>query len=936
MEVIKRELTPEERERFWGVEQKPVRQISLWGKDSENNPCRIILYGEHQAELKKVRKSYYYDVFEGYVLDKNVKYTHYAIFYGVNGHLPSTVKTYYHVDTNTLYTQKGYKEAQTYWDWNSNNYTYTKKLRFDSKYKIEEFYEIDVDVSFNYYENHNYKDYVLYLKSNNIKFKGCEIIEPSEIFGFDENSMYYNYVLDMFSKEKLYGRKKALSDFIKTNPSVEEYEKILKVASVELACGIFQELTIAQNPILLNKAKEINKSKDLWSTSNAVHKGLKRCLKIYINAFSEKTIQKQKDAIYKSLPEMDFHIKRLNLYGNVITGDALDEYLKNHSYFSIFNGGWLSLKQKFFDKNTYTDGKNFKKIAFKNTIQTAKAYDMVDAIGKIAYCLDAPRTTYYLKGIGEGKAYDYFVRYIRRTIDEYKKTDETKFIAAAKEMLVSYTPKDGMEYFDFENYFNRNYFFNRYFANKIKLGIRDKEDVWDRHIDDVVYIARNAKTDAVGKFCYITIKKAYDNHKFDDYDLKDLIYLTQIPYTETAKLFENLVLPKLKALENFDGEIMLLLMDTVLVNLQRAAEDYFVRTDGKFLPENIASMFKLNSFEKWLMIIKKNIHDFTATEYIAFIKSFLNQNEYFVKDGLKFSDNVKEFLKNSISKLNDATKEEKQDLLQYIVSMFIENTELTDFMADLIEDMLFVLPYYELKELLQNVEFKNIAMKEKTRNTVALLKSIKNEKLPKDTVIVSILDIGSPMIVKVLTEVIEKLKYKITNKSTILILFECNVYALNKTAETVFENMDTENRDKIHMILIDSPVEKVHKYALEKLDEWYGNKTPKEFIYRMLEHPCIAVKSFLSEKMDNAFSNLKDVQPDLYIYYVKTLLYLPNRVSKSKDYVYNTIPTFIKYYPERRKEIEDILIDIGSTNVKFNSEKALVTFARIQKEVCNL
>ena len=35
---------------------------------------------------------------------------------------------------------------------------------------------------------------------------------------------------------------------------------------------------------------------------------------------------------------------------------------------------------------------------------------------------------------------------------------------------------------------------------------------------------------------------------------------------------------------------------------------------------------------------------------------------------------------------------------------------------------------------------------------------------------------------------------------------------------------------------------------------------------------------------------------------------------------------------EARKEIEEILIDIGSTNVKINAERALVAFAQIQKE----
>ena len=49
--------------------------------------------------------------------------------------------------------------------------------------------------------------------------------------------------------------------------------------------------------------------------------------------------------------------------------------------------------------------------------------------------------------------------------------------------------------------------------------------------------------------------------------------------------------------------------------------------------------------------------------------------------------------------------------------------------------------------------------------------------------------------------------------------------------------------------------------------------------------------------------------------------------------MYSTIPKFVKYCPQKKTEIENILLDIGSTNVKINAEKALVTFAQIQKEV---
>jgi len=90
----------------------------------------------------------------------------------------------------------------------------------------------------------------------------------------------------------------------------------------------------------------------------------------------------------------------------------------------------------------------------------------------------------------------------------------------------------------------------------------------------------------------------------------------------------------------------------------------------------------------------------------------------------------------------------------------------------------------------------------------------------------------------------------------------------------VFEGFEMENRETLHMTLLDSPVERTYQYALKKLDDWYGDKLPTKFILRMIEHPCVEVKAYLSQKMKHALSELNETNPDLYIYYAKTLLYL--------------------------------------------------------------
>ncbi len=299
----------------------------------------------------------------------------------------------------------------------------------------------------------------------------------------------------------------------------------------------------------------------------------------------------------------------------------------------------------------------------------------------------------------------------------------------------------------------------------------------------------------------------------------------------------------------------------------------------------------------------------------------------------KLPENIVELLQNSVEKLQYATMAQKQKLIENFADLILSDAKIPDFIYDMAEGILFCMPYEQLKDIFQSISFEHGVLTEKKRNTIAVAQSIQQHSMIKDSVILSILDIGSARLVKMLTEVIQKQQQELIEKpNTLLLLFECNVYALNQTAQTVFENMEQQKREKMHMILLDSPVESAYQYGLKKLEEWYGDKIPQQFISRMLEHTCITVKQFLSEKMEKAFYNLEYIQPDLYIYYAKTLLYLPNKATKSKEYIYNSMTEFLQYHPQKRKEIEEMLLDIGSTNVKINAERALVAFAQIQKE----
>ncbi|MBQ3420133.1 MAG: hypothetical protein IJH34_00380, partial [Romboutsia sp.] len=150
--------------------------------------------------------------------------------------------------------------------------------------------------------------------------------------------------------------------------------------------------------------------------------------------------------------------------------------------------------------------------------------------------------------------------------------------------------------------------------------------------------------------------------------------------------------------------------------------------------------------------------------------------------------------------------------------------------------------------------------------------------------------------------------------------------------KAVFEKMDDESKFTMHKFIIDSPVEKVYDFGLKKLKEIYGELVPSDFIKQMMEHTSPKVKSYIANKTDSILENLGYGNKDLFMYYAKTLLMLPNRVRKSKYCIYDALYNFAVKYNDSRNEVEELLLNIGGSNIKKDSEKALVTLAKIRKE----
>ena len=134
-----------------------------------------------------------------------------------------------------------------------------------------------------------------------------------------------------------------------------------------------------------------------------------------------------------------------------------------------------------------------------------------------------------------------------------------------------------------------------------------------------------------------------------------MITLSKIPYEKTAQLFEKILLIKLEALQEFDANIMIALMNVSSEKLWSAATTYFKRTNGKFEPEHIADFLFLDTIERWYSILEDNIHHFTIEEYTAFVKSIAQKRELFLEQHIELPEQITDLLLKSVDKLETAT-----------------------------------------------------------------------------------------------------------------------------------------------------------------------------------------------------------------------------------------------------------------------------------------
>lgn len=936
--------------KVWYKDYNPLRQIILWGWDENNNPSFLILYGRHMFKKNKDENGNIVNI-----LEDNVSYDCYAIFKGKEGHLPSfeAVKIIREDEDAEMYFKK-----DVYYNW---GWCYNKENKFKDFYNLKE-----VQISLPYFTTQSQEQYLQIIYEKKIQFSGFKVAEnQNEVLNLDTSiAEFSEIIIDIMSKNNIYLRKKMLKELLAKNPPKEVYKFLLEKGSSELISGLFLELAKYKNPILFEEAKNLVKSEITWAKANYA-KGVKRCAQIYINLIDENLKTDRIDFIHKTLSNMDLHL--IKIFGKDILDDkvmtpskyrmyAMDGFLADYSRYSGEEG------EVRYKAGPYTNGRIFNLIEFKNTIQEAEVYELADVIGKIAYYVDAPRLTYYFKGNRNIKGLRYFHRYLKRIINDYAQNDPDKFIESMKQLLTSYTPNDYVckfkgnfqfnelmkyyLYYDFKEkppiYEDWRSWSARYnwFSNDQLMKLEGRYDymkeIWDDHLEDVAEIALMAQITPVKKACYYIFK---DSPKLDEFiqntSYKKLIDLATTSYEPIAKMFLDKLYKKLQKSNKFDPKIMITLLSYAQIEIQLIAGEYFSKTNGSFSPESTADLFLLDNLDQLEGIAIRNILEFDGDKYVEFIKYIVNKISNILDNDNKISADLRSILTVSTKKVEEASKTNKQELVQDLILNLFNETKMPEWIGSFIEEVIFAISYEELQEILLNInlEANNRLTFARNKRIISVLEAIKNKKLLKDPQIIEILELGTSNMLEILFNIIEENRGELINRySTLLIILESEITTITNIAKEIFESMPEDAQKKLHAIIIDSPAINVSEYGLLKLDDIYGDLIPEEFIIQMLEHSSPKVKAYISDKTHKIINNLSDVNVNSFMYYFKTLLFLPNKISKSKDKIYEAIPRFVSTHKDKLEEVENILLNIGGSNIILDSERALVTLAKIREE----
>ncbi|TXT67530.1 MAG: hypothetical protein BAJALOKI1v1_70021 [Promethearchaeota archaeon] len=974
-------------ERLWKREFEPWRKLLLWGK-YENDPSYIILYGKHEFEGIKIHVTE--EDIERYastsvnpkqlttgtydVLRKNVKYVGFYIIRGKKGHLPSFEATKIIQKSRYDYNTRQYiyeepalyytKDVEYRWGWRADE---TKKISTYFTFTPSE------NVVLPYFEDLTAQEIINLITEKGIDMQGFQLVRnPNEILKLEgELATYLKLVEDMMAYQNIYIRKKRLSEIVDRTPPLELLQKILTVGSSEVIAGLFLELAKRNSPILKEHAQKLLQSDIDW-TQERFARGVQRCVKLYLNSLNPEIREERIKKIREELSGLEIRLRKV--WNREIpkdrefTGSQLRKYAMQgvyklrRSYYDYESRKYITKEREdLFYPTSYCDGTKFDHLKFKNTVQEAERYGLGDVIGKIAYYIDSPSLYFYLKGTGNYSAVRYYQRYLKRIIKEFAEKDDIVFIEAMKALLSSYKEEDYLGKFPDNFIFNKmlihylyydfkerpprgwRYWQERYlwYTTDQLVGLEGRyeyqKSIWDNHLDAVIEIALHSPVAPILRSCYYILKDSPNKEALlMDLSNEQVITLSLSNYAPLSEMFNDILDKRINEAESFDLDLMLTLMKSDIENHHQKALEYFEKTRGSFSPEALVDLLFLPNILEWIELFDVNVGRLEGDAYHQFITQLILKSQKMKKHQLELDDALTGILSQYTSKINSIEKKSKIELIDLIIDFLFHEKELLEWFAAFIEELLFSLSFEDLHSVAASIKLDSLARAPTSRNNrvIAILRSFKYETIPTDAEIIDILESGTPKTINTFitlaTHYQEKLKKRI---STLLIMLETKVIPLNLLVGEVFDVLSEEQKQKALQILIDSPVDHAYRWGIQRLEELYGDRIPGEMIVQLFEHPSPQIKAYISNTIDTVIDQLGNGDRDLFIYYLKTLAYLPYLNSLSKDKLYHAVPAFALKYRDKIPQIKSILKDIGGSNIIIDSERALKALAQIKLEV---
>ncbi len=904
------------------------KHVIIWGWTKKDPSFLMLVGGENWTFLDE----------GGVILDHHYRDPEYQLWQGLGYHLPS-------------FKRMGLKKQRYYY-------------RRDSEAASPVLHITHPDS-----RNIKYEEIVRIIKQSR-SVGGFEPVEDrNEILKLDGPLMgYFDLVVKAMSHPYIYVRKSSLEALIRQKPPKALYQRMLSIGSPEFVCGVLLALAKHADPVIKDEATDYLLEEINWGTPEQAS-GIRRCARIYLNAIDPEKRAKQVASIRDTVGRLAFWptVEEYNAIPNKYKdpvenakpGDPLDRNLVP----LIFDYGDEDGSQiRMIAGPVNSANGRLKPVEVKHLLQQAEVFDLPDVVAAVAHFLDTPIASLVTNDKVEYKrTLRYLQRCAVRLLNTYSRTDEARFFTAIKDFLIQFTPE---EYVckKYRQEFAENailcyYLYNsdrklnilktvqrvasagwRYLSEDEDIGswrrLEYMPAIWDKHIDMVAEIAEKSKIKPIWRFAYLILRDSPAAAAFfRDGAPTYLVKLTGSPFLPLADIAKQACINRVKGSTVFDPAFLVALIDAPDPTIQALAPEYMERHSGMMSPELVGRLVLSPSITTWRGMVEKAVARFSPQQLDQLLRVILQQLPTIVSGSAKVPSWFASVMRALVDVLPVFLPPERKELCLLAMDVLGREAGLPEWLAHLMQDIMFSLPKDEL--------FSCQIPQATTSNYPAILylvNVLRDGGMPLDSYITSIVRDGSPVMVEAFARAIDVVVLNdpaslLKRKQTLLLMLESPAKQLFDIAVKVFNSIqpgDAWLKEALLGMFMDSPVEQAYQFGLDTIEAIHGSKIPKAVIARLMEHGSPAVKAFVAGHCERAIGELDEADIDLLLYYARTLLLLPSKCSAAKTKVYGKLKQYAVDHPAVSRGVEQLLADIGTTSVKTEAERALVTLAQIR------